>query len=117
LRSARLKPLHAARSIEFSHHCRGDTVRVDVVVRTKDRSLLPGGTVDAYDTWLELKPLTTGTKPFLEWNGRGQRERASRKGAHFYRSGCDDEHGNVVNKRNAWSSVGRLCGRPPAGRR
>jgi hypothetical protein len=35
---------------------RGDTVRVDVVVRTKKIGhFFPGGTVDAYDTWLELK--------------------------------------------------------------
>src|SRR5882757_8276360 len=35
---------------------RGDTVRVDVVVRTKRVGhFFPGGTVDAYDTWLELK--------------------------------------------------------------
>ncbi|MGA8866109.1 MAG: multiheme c-type cytochrome, partial [Candidatus Sulfotelmatobacter sp.] len=35
---------------------RGDTVRVDVVVRTQKLGhFFPGGTVDAYDTWLELK--------------------------------------------------------------
>src|SRR5208337_3909743 len=35
---------------------RGDTVRIDVVVRTKRIGhFFPGGTVDAYDTWLELK--------------------------------------------------------------
>src|SRR5262249_7887446 len=35
---------------------RGDRVRVDVVVRTKKVGhFFPGGTVDAYDTWLELK--------------------------------------------------------------
>src|SRR6202521_5921651 len=35
---------------------RGDTVRVDVVVRTKKVGhFFPGGTVDAYDTWFELK--------------------------------------------------------------
>src|SRR5262249_23231175 len=35
---------------------RGDTVEVEVVVRTrKVGHFFPGGTVDAYDTWLELK--------------------------------------------------------------
>ncbi len=35
---------------------RGDSVRIDVVVRTKRVGhFFPGGTVDAYDTWLELK--------------------------------------------------------------
>src|SRR5579863_3450020 len=35
---------------------RGDTLRVDVVVRTKKIGhFFPGGTVDAYDSWLELR--------------------------------------------------------------
>ena len=35
---------------------RGDSVRVDVVVRTLNVGhFFPGGTVDAFDVWLELK--------------------------------------------------------------
>src|SRR5258708_290309 len=43
---------------------RGDTVRVDVVVRTKKVGhFFPAGTVDAYDTWLELKGTNDKLRP------------------------------------------------------
>jgi cytochrome c-type biogenesis protein CcmH/NrfG len=85
---------------------RGDTVRVDVVVRTKKLGhFFPGGTVDAYDTWVELKATddkgqTIFWSGMVEDNGKGPVE----KGAHFYRSLQVDEHGNRINKRNAWST-------------
>ena len=85
---------------------RGDTVRVDVVVRTKKVGhFFPGGTVDAYDTWLELKAVdergqTVFWSGMVEDNGHGPVE----KGAHFYRSLQIDQHGNAINKRNAWST-------------
>src|SRR6266700_5869586 len=48
---------------------RGDTVRVDVVVRTKKIGhFFPGGTVDAYDTWLELK-CTDDKGQTIFWSG------------------------------------------------
>jgi Flp pilus assembly protein TadD len=85
---------------------RGDTVRVDVVVRTKKVGhFFPGGTVDAYDTWLELKG-TDDKGQIIFWsgmvedNGKGPVE----KGAHFYRSLQIDAHGNPINKRNAWAT-------------
>jgi len=85
---------------------RGDTVRVDVVVRTrKVGHFFPGGTVDAYDTWLELKGVddkgqTIFWSGMVEDNGHGPVE----KGAHFYRSLQIDAHGNPINKRNAWAT-------------
>jgi tetratricopeptide (TPR) repeat protein len=85
---------------------RGDTVRVDVVVRTKKVGhFFPGGTVDAYDTWLELKGTddkgqTIFWSGMVEDNGKGPVE----KGAHFYRSLQVDAHGNPINKRNAWAT-------------
>ncbi len=85
---------------------RGDTVRVDVVVRTKKVGhFFPGGTVDAYDTWLELKATDDkGQISFwsgmVEDDGKGPVE----KGAHFYRSLQIDAHGNPINKRNAWAT-------------
>ncbi|MFZ0687038.1 MAG: tetratricopeptide repeat protein [Terriglobales bacterium] len=85
---------------------RGDTVRVDVVVRTKRVGhFFPGGTVDAYDTWLELKGVddkgqTIFWSGMVEDNGTGPVE----KGAHFYRSLQVDAHGNPINKRNAWAT-------------
>src|SRR5580698_2892152 len=85
---------------------RGDTVRVDVVVRTKKIGhFFPGGTVDAYDTWLELKATdekgqTVFWSGMVEDGGKGPVE----KGAHFYRSLQLDAHGNRINKRNAWAT-------------
>ncbi len=85
---------------------RGDTVRVDVVVRTKKIGhFFPGGTVDAYDTWLELKG-TDEKGQAVFWsgmakdNGHGPVE----KGAHFYRSLMVDAKGHPINKRNAWAT-------------
>jgi tetratricopeptide (TPR) repeat protein len=85
---------------------RGDDVRVDVVVRTrKVGHFFPGGTVDAFDVWLELqatdeKGQTVFWSGQVEDNGKGPVE----PGAHFYRSLQIDGHGNVINKRNAWAT-------------
>jgi tetratricopeptide (TPR) repeat protein len=85
---------------------RGDTVRVDVVVRTRGVGhFFPGGTVDAFDCWLELSATDeNGRKIFwsgmAEDDGRGPVE----PGAHFYHSVLIDEHGHPINKRNAWAA-------------
>jgi Flp pilus assembly protein TadD len=85
---------------------RGDDVNVEVVVRTrKVGHFFPGGTVDAFEVWLELQA-TDEKGQVLFWsgkvadNGKGQVD----EGAHFYRSRQIDGHGNVINKRNAWST-------------
>ena len=85
---------------------RGDTVRVDVVVRTKKVGhFFPGGTVDAYDTWLELKG-TDDKGQIIFWSGMVENDGKGpvEKGAHFYRSLQIDGHGNPINKRNAWAT-------------
>ena len=85
---------------------RGDTVRVDVVVRTKKVGhFFPGGTVDAYDTWLELKA-TDDKGQTIFWSGATKDDGKGPvdPGAHFYRSLQVDAHGNPINKRNAWST-------------
>jgi Flp pilus assembly protein TadD len=85
---------------------RGDDVRIDVVVRTRNVGhFFPGGTVDAFDVWLELqatdeKGLIIFWSGEVEDNGKGPVE----PGAHFYRSLQIDGHGNVINKRNAWAT-------------
>ncbi len=85
---------------------RGDTERVDVVVRTRTVGhFFPGGTIDAYDTWLELKATDSNNQVvfwsgMVEDNGHGPVE----KGAHFYRALMIDANGNPINKRNAWST-------------
>jgi len=85
---------------------RGDTARVEVVVRTRRVGhFFPAGTVDAFDCWLELQARDNRGRVIF-WsgeatdNGKGPVE----PGAHFYRSLQLDAHGNVINKRNAWST-------------
>src|SRR4051794_27988773 len=85
---------------------RGDSVRVEVVVRTrKVGHFFPGGTVDAFDVWVELEAVDEHGRTLLHSGeaadgGRGPVD----PGAHFYRSLQLDEHGNPINKRNAWSA-------------
>jgi Tfp pilus assembly protein PilF len=84
---------------------RGESVRIEVVVRTrKVGHFFPGGTVDAFDVWVELEAVDDRGRTILHSGavadeGRGPVE----SGAHFYRSLLLDEHGNVINKRNAWA--------------
>ncbi len=85
---------------------RGDTVRVDVVVRTrKVGHFFPGGTVDAFDVWLELKA-TDERGRVVFWSGSVENDGKGpvEKGAHFYRSLLVDAKGNRINKRNAWAA-------------
>jgi tetratricopeptide (TPR) repeat protein len=83
---------------------RGESVRLEVVVRTrKVGHFFPGGTVDAFDVWVELEAVDDrGRVVFhsgaVEDEGKGPVE----PGAHFYRSLLLDERGNPINKRNAW---------------
>jgi tetratricopeptide (TPR) repeat protein len=87
----------------------GDTVRVDVVVRTKNVGhFFPGGTVDAFDVWVELRAEDEKGR-ILFWSGYVPEDSKGRKGpvdpaAHFYRSFLLDERGNPINKRNAWAA-------------
>jgi tetratricopeptide (TPR) repeat protein len=85
---------------------RGESVRLDVVLRTrKVGHFFPGGTVDAFDVWVELEGRDeTGRLVFhsgrVEDGGKGPVE----LGAHFYRSVMLDENGNRIDKRNAWAT-------------
>lgn len=84
----------------------GTDVRVDVVVRTLALGhFFPAGTVDAFDTWLELKA-TDSDGRIVFWSGQVADEG---KGpvdptAHFYRSLQIDGQGNPINRRNAWAT-------------
>jgi len=85
---------------------RNGTYRVNVVVRTrKVGHFFPGGTVDAFDCWVELEGTDdNGRVVFssgeVEDGGKGPVD----PGAHFYRSLQIDAHGNPINKRNAWAT-------------
>ncbi len=84
----------------------GSTVRLDVVVRTvRIGHFFPGGTVDAFDVWLELQGKDADGRVIfwsgmVEDGGKGPVE----EGAHFYRALQLDGKGNPINKRNAWQA-------------
>ncbi len=88
----------------------GDTVRLDAVVRTRRIGhFFPGGTVDAFDIWLELKGVdATGKTVF--WSGKVEDEGKGPvdPAAHFYRSYLLDGDSNHINKRNAFEARSSL---------
>lgn len=83
----------------------GETVRVDVVVRTIGVGhFFPGGTIDSNSVWLELKAVDAKGH-ILFWSGAAE---DGGKGpvdpsAEFYRALLIDGHGNPIDKRNAWA--------------
>jgi len=80
----------------------GESVRVDVVVRTrKVGHFFPGGTVDAFDVWVELEATDSAGRVILH-SGALQNGGPVDPGAHVYRSLMLDAQGNPINKRNAW---------------
>jgi tetratricopeptide (TPR) repeat protein len=87
---------------------RGDTVEVEVVVRTRNVGhFFPGGTVDAYDLWLELQAQDDKGRVIF-WSGKagpnGDGNGPVDPGAQFYRSLQIDAHGNPIDRRNAWAA-------------
>ena len=95
----------------------GETVRVDVVVRTRSVGhFFPSGTVDAFDVWLELQVLDADGKVVF-WSGSVGDGGAGPvdPGAHFYRALQVDARGNPIDKRNAFHMRGLVYARliPP----
>jgi Tfp pilus assembly protein PilF len=85
---------------------RGESVRLDAVVRTRNVGhFFPGGTVDAFDVWLELQAIDDDGRVIF-WNGfaEDQGKGPVEPAAHFYQSFQLDAKGNKINKRNAWSA-------------
>jgi len=83
---------------------RGDSMRVDVVVRTRGVGhFFPGGTVDAFEVWLELKA-TDDQGQVLFWSGMADEDSPVEPGAAFYRALLIDAHGNPIDKRNAFAN-------------
>jgi Flp pilus assembly protein TadD len=88
----------------------GSTVRVDVVVRTRTVGhFFPGGTVDAFDVWLELQGRDADGRVVF-WSGQVKDggKGPVEEGAHFYRSYQLDALGNPINKRNAFQTRSTL---------
>jgi len=83
---------------------RGESTRIDVVVRTRGVGhFFPGGTVDAYDCWLELRAVDSAGKT-IYWSGMADEDTPVDPGAHFYRALMIDAHGNPIDKRNAFQT-------------
>ncbi len=85
---------------------RGSEVIVDVVVRNRGVGhFFPGGTLDAFDVWVEFQAVDDRGQ-IVFWsgavadNGRGPVEPY----AHRYGALLVDAHGNAINKRNAWAA-------------
>jgi Tfp pilus assembly protein PilF len=95
----------------------GSTVRVDVVVRTRRIGhFFPGGTVDAFDVWLEVQGKDADGRVVF-WSGQAEDEGRGPvdRGAHFFRAFQLDGEGNPIDKRNAWQARSVLYARqiPP----
>lgn len=90
---------------------------VEVVVRNRGVGhFFPGGTLDAFDVWIEFKAVDD-LGQLLFWSGAvadGGRGPVEPR-AHFYRSFLVDQHGNKINKRNAWAARAAVYARaiPP----
>ncbi|MGH9448329.1 MAG: tetratricopeptide repeat protein, partial [Terriglobia bacterium] len=85
---------------------RGETARVEVVVRNRRVGhFFPGGTVDAFDCWVELKAVDNRGHVIF-WSGEVADDGKGPvdPGAHFYRSYSLDRGGHWINKRNSWSA-------------
>ncbi len=101
-----LAPVWAPLDVADIEVHRGDETRIDVVVRTRNVGhFFPGGTVDAYDVWLELKATdengrTVFWSGVVEDGGNGPVD----GGAHFYAARLVDGHGNPIDKRNAFAA-------------
>ncbi len=104
--SGEVRPLTAPLGRVDASVRRGDDVLVDVVVRTrKVGHFFPGGTVDAFDVWLELQAVDNKGQTIF-WSGKVEDDGKGpvEPGAHFYKSLQIDAHGNPINKRNAWAT-------------
>lgn len=78
-----------------------------MVVRTRGVGhFFPGGTIDAFDLWLELQAKDENGRTIF-WSGEAgsnqDRNGPVDAGAQFYRALLIDSHGHPINKRNAWA--------------
>ena len=84
---------------------RGESVRLEVVARTrKVGHFFPAGTVDAFDVWVDVEATDDRGHTIFRSGALEGGMGAVDPGAHFYRSLQLDEHGNRINKRNAWAT-------------
>ena len=83
---------------------RGDSVRIDVVVRTRNVGhLFPGGKVTTPDIWLELKGVDSRGRVVF-WSGRADESSPVDPGAHLYRARLTDGTGAILDKGDTWNT-------------
>jgi len=83
---------------------RGEAVDFDVVARTrKVGHVFPGGTMDAFDSWMEFTIADETGKVIYASGFLESPNGPVDKWAHFYRAFLLDGEGNYINKRNAWA--------------
>ena len=88
---------------------RGDSARLEVVVRTRRVGhFFPGGTVDAFDVWVELEVVDSNGKKifhsgFARDDRTGARARSSR-GRTSTAACSSTSTATSINKRNAWAT-------------
>ena len=85
---------------------RGDSVRRRCGgAHAQGRTLLPRRYGGRLRTWVELKAVDDKGQTIF-WSGKVDDDGKGpvEPGAHFYRSLQVDEHGNPINKRNAWAT-------------
>jgi Flp pilus assembly protein TadD len=80
----------------------GHKLRVDLVVRTRGVGhAFPSGTTDAVETWTEFKA-TDARGRIIFWSGFTRPDGTVDPTAHFFHTVLVDQHGNKIDKRNAW---------------
>jgi tetratricopeptide (TPR) repeat protein len=87
---------------------RGESVRLDVVVRSRGVGhLFPGGKNDAVECWLELKAADADGRVFF-WSGRSGPGEPVDPGAHFLRRRWIDGEGRPIERRDDWRARAEL---------
>ncbi len=85
---------------------RGEELRIDVVARTRGVGhFFPGGTVDGFDVWMELRAKDETGKTMF-WSGLATEggQGPVDDGAQRYGNRMVDGHGNPIDRRNAWAT-------------
>jgi tetratricopeptide (TPR) repeat protein len=84
---------------------RGESPLIDVVVRTlKLGHAFPGGTLDAFDIWVELEARDDRGRTLYHSGKLQWPDGPVEEGAERYRALLVDGHSNPINKRNAWAA-------------
>jgi tetratricopeptide (TPR) repeat protein len=83
---------------------RGESPLIEVVVRTKKLGhAFPGGTIDAFDCWVELEAKDENGKVFFHSGKLQWPDGPVEEGAEKYRAVLLDGKGRRIDRRNVWA--------------